>query len=57
MLACGRIQRPTRDALRQVDDFTIASPNKEHADSFLDILDGNSKQKLKLQGILSFLMR
>ena len=41
--------------LRQVDDFAIAIPNKEHADSFLDLLDGHLKQKLKRQWILSSL--
>ena len=39
--------------LRQVDDFAIASPKKEHTDSFLEVLDGYLKQKLIFQGILS----
>ena len=38
--------------LRQVDDFAIDTPNKELADSFLDITCGHLKQKLKHQGIL-----
>ena len=36
-----------------MDDFAIASPNKELSDSFLDALDENLKQKLKSQDVLS----
>ena len=53
MFVCRRTQRQTHGVLRQVDDFAIASPNKKHANSFLDVLDGHLKQKMKHQDNLS----
>ena len=39
--------------LRQVDNFAISIQDKKLADSLLDILDSDSKQKLKHQELLS----
>ena len=52
-LHAGEFHGKNSMLLRQVEDFSIATPNKELEDSFLDIVDGHLKQKLKSQETLS----
>ena len=54
-LYVGKVQGQTLIFLRQVDDFTIASPSPELANSFLEMIDNHLKRKLKLQDLLSSL--